>query len=162
MSPEPVLCLQDAPTAALPLAIPCGQNRLCENVTKCLFRPGKVPLYCIEFFKQHLKDGNWQLFNKIRVVRALRDLDWDADDMKAVLLSIKSGCFQKTVPDRIVTDLPGYDTVVADQYLVHWDEDEKKCVSDYHLATVSFSLKVAVISDDLGELSGVVTFHLSN
>ena len=139
-----------------------GALRLCAQDDNCEAEGSRQPLYCLEFFKTQLRIDQWQLFNERRASENMDKLDWSFHDLKKMLLGMRTFCFQKTVPNCTVNDLYGYETLDSDQYCVYWDEETSQCTRDYSSATVSLSLKIAVIEDDEGSLSGVVTFHLSN
>lgn len=139
-----------------------GIHRLCRADPTCQLARSKRPLYCLEFFKSNLRSDQWQIFNVRRADENREKLDWSWEDLRLMLLSMREYCFQKTVPNCEVVDLDGYSALDADQYRVYWNEDTKKCVTDFSLGTVSLSLKIAVISDALGILAGVVTFHVNS
>lgn len=135
-----------------------GSVMYCDEDQSC--RTSKRPLFCLEFFKQQVRDGNWDSFNKRRIEANLEKLEWDYHHLRDFLLGIKWG-FQRTVDNCQVHDIEGYEMVNADQYEVHWDEVAREARPSMRRETIPLSVKIAVISDEQGVISGAVTFHTS-
>lgn len=139
-----------------------GAKRLCSEALSCPVQASARPLYCLEFFKEQIRNDRWGIFNTRRTERSLDTLDWDYNTLRILLLNLQTFSFQKTVSNCTVNDLDGYEELDSDQYCVCWDEDNSVSVREISKATVILSLKIAVIEDSEGVLSGVVTFHPSN
>jgi len=69
--------------------------------------------------------------------------------------------FQKVAPNCKINEFPGEDFVDADQYEVHWDEETGTSCGNLFRATVSLSLKIAIMTTPDGQQAGVVTLHTS-
>jgi hypothetical protein len=137
-----------------------GTTRLCASDVRCdAIRP--LPTYCLKYFQEKVRQGKWSLFNRRRAEDELEDLKWSPQDLQDMLLGMKGG-YQKTFKNATVNDLPGYRSIDADQYIVYWNEEKKVALSSERGASVSLSLKIAIKEDEPDDVSGVVTFHISN
>lgn len=134
-----------------------GAFQFCADDSTC--RAVEKPLYCLRFFKEAIRNRLWQLFHRREAEKCMDKLEWNYHDLAEFLLAIHTGCFQKTIPQCEINEVEGYEFIDSDQYHAYWDEDNKKCVSINGSWTVSLSFKIAVIVDDEGTLSGVVTLH---
>lgn len=150
------------PTGASPVPLPASPNctgtfQYCLQDQTCNFV--RRPLYCLRYFKEALQAGNWHICNENSIEKALDNLGWNYKNVASVLLSLTNSDFQKTRENMIVNDLPGYDALDCDQYHIHWSDETKSRVGEHQDWDVGISLKIAVIVDDEGILSGLVTFH---
>lgn len=120
-----------------------------------------MALYHLNDFKELLASDNWCYFNRRRAIGTLDTLEWEDDYFLTVLDGLTEDDFQKTVANCKIEDYPFAEYVDADQYEIHWDVDEharRQFITD---STVSLSLKIAVITNEHGQIAGVVTFHTS-
>ena len=85
----------------------------------------------------------------------------NTDDLEELLLALHTDDFQKTVPNCKINDIENQDYVDADQYESHWDETNCARCAYPSNKTLSFSLKIAIVTSLQGPLSGLVTFHFS-
>lgn len=126
----------------------------------------KNPLYDLATFQALVASGRWNIWNT-RAEEWKEELLWSDDDMEFFLNSIQGvqqqvkRDFRKVVPDCTVTLLPGVSAVDVDLYVVWWDESRHcRCRQDTPGAR-EFSVKIAIVPDVDGSLSGVVSFHPS-
>lgn len=119
--------------------------------------------YCsLDEFKLLVRDGRWSYLNERRAFKTMRKLDWTDDNVAEVLLGLSERHdFQKQVRNCEINDFPGQDRIDADQYEIHWNEDEKMGKNSPMGGTVSLSLKIAIAEDVDGSFAGLVSFHLS-
>lgn len=120
-----------------------------------------MALYPLEEFKSLVLSSNWTFLNEERPFRTLEKLDWNKDNLAQVLNGLHQDDFQKTVPKCKINNFVSEDFVIADQYEVHWDENEGARQPYQTNTTVSLSLKIAIMTNSEGQLAGIVTFHLS-
>lgn len=121
-----------------------------------------MALYNLEKFKALVRAGEWDYLNRRRTLKNLDKLQWSDDDLLRMLYALsEQRNFQKTVPDCKVNDCNCQDYVHADQYEIHWDEDQGVSQLGPMPGTISLSLKIAILNDDAGEFSGIVVFHTS-
>lgn len=155
------LTIRELPNVNSELVTQCCEGKFlyCSLDSNCTL--SKKPLYCLSFFQLQVKNSNWYVFNERRVDRTLDILSWNDDDLVKLMLGIRNHCFQKTVRSCKVNDLHGYETVDGDQYEVHWDEENHIALTSLQGASISLSLKLAIVSDDQGIASGLVTIHPS-
>jgi hypothetical protein len=118
-----------------------------------------MALYPLQDFQALVASTKWCYLNERRAFRALDNLGWTDDDLAKLLCGINPSDFQKTVPNCAIQDFPGEDLVNADQYAVYWDEDTGTSCGDIYKATVSLSVKIAIMTTPDGQSAGVVTFH---
>jgi len=118
-----------------------------------------MALYNLKEFQTLVISSNWSYFNERRAFKSLDNLDWNDDDLAKLLCGIKETDFKKTFPKCIIHDFPGEEFVDADQYVVYWDEDTDTSCGNIHKATVSLSVKIAIITTSAGQIAGVVSFH---
>ena len=121
-----------------------------------------MALYKLEEFKSLVRSDECYCFNTSRANRTIEKLEWDDADFSKMLCGLAPSDFQKTVARCKVNDLQGYSVVNADQYEIHWDEDNGVRRNHPGNGTVSLSLKIAIVCDDQGTCAGVVTFHISS
>lgn len=117
--------------------------------------------YDLENFKRLISEKDIEIFNHRRVYNNLDKLNWDESYLKKVLMALSPNDFQKIVPNCKIEDHHSQSYVGADQYEIHWNEQNESRSERMNLNTISLSLKIAIISDDKGELAGMVTFHMS-
>jgi hypothetical protein len=120
-----------------------------------------MALYHLQDFQELVASSKWCCLNKRRAFRTLDKLGWSDDDLAKMLCSMRPNDFQKIVPKCKVNDFPGEDYVDADQYEVHWNEEVAASCGNLMDATVSLSLKIAIVTGLDGQKAGVVTFHIS-
>lgn len=128
-----------------------------------------MAIYSLDEFKTLVSSTNWSYFNEARTFKHLLKLDWGDDELVNVLCSLDSKeDFRKSFYNQIVNDLPGKLTVNADHYIIFWDTDDwvrrtydwvKR--QNYPISTVELSIKIAIVENEVGQLAGVVNFHLS-
>jgi len=126
------------------------------------------PRYDLEKLKNLIRSGAWGYLNTDRIDRTLDDLGW-TDQNVALLIcalsperTVNGGDFVKVTDNCKIAHLAGVPTVDADQYRIFWDEAAGKRMETYAVGSSSeFFVKIAVVEDDQGELTGVVSFHLS-
>jgi hypothetical protein len=119
-----------------------------------------MALYQLDDFKSLLSSDNWDYFNRRRAFGTLDKLEWEDDYFLTVLCSLTENDFQKTVPNCKIEDYLFAEYVDADQYELHWDE-ESHVRTSLEGATVSLSLKIAIITNEHGRIAGIVTLHTS-
>lgn len=126
---------------------------------------GMSPKYELDIIKQLVRSDAWGYLNKHRIFQTLDNLDWGDDQVVSVICGLNAaivpgGDFKKTVPNCSVTCLPGCNTVDADMYRIHWDEEacvrRPDCVPG---VTIELSLKLAIVNIGNGRLTGLVTLH---
>lgn len=122
-----------------------------------------MALYPLEEFKSLVKADNWMYFNTKLPFNTLDNLEWEDSDFLNVLYGLTDYDFQRTVNNCKIENYPYADVVVADQYEIYWDTENlvrlgHKLISS---TTVILSLKIAIISNEHGRMSGVVTVHPS-
>lgn len=126
----------------------------------------KNPLYDLAVFKALVVDGRWNIWNP-RAEKWKDELKWTDPMMEFFLNSIQGvqqqtkRDFSKVVPDCTVTLLPGVDVVDVDLYAVWWDESLHCRCRPGTQGAREFSVKIAIVPDVDGGLSGVVSFHPS-
>ena len=120
-----------------------------------------MALYPLNDFKALVSASAWDYLNRNRAFRTLDRLGWAEATLEQLLLALHFDDFQKTVSNCKINDFENQDYVAADQYEIHWDETN--CARSAHSSnqTISFSLKIAIVTSSQGPLSGLVTFHLS-
>ena len=119
-----------------------------------------MALYQLTDFKKLLGSDNWTYFNRRRAIGTLDKLEWEDEYFLTVLSSLTDNDFQKTVLTCKIEDYPFAEYVDADQYEIHWNEESHIRTTLEH-ATVSLSLKIAIITNRHGQIAGVVTLHTS-
>jgi hypothetical protein len=120
-----------------------------------------MAIYNLEEFQILVKATRWHYLNERRTFKHLDKLNWSDEEFTIMLSSLTVKDFKKSFQNNKVNDYPGLDYVDADQFVIHWDMDEhvrKDRASD---STMELSMKIAIIRDTLGNLSGIVDFHLS-
>lgn len=119
--------------------------------------------YCsLEEFKALVREGNWAYLNERRAFKTKEKLGWSDNDVAEILLGLNGQKdFQKSVSNRRVNDFAGHEFIDADQYEIHWHEEEKIGKREPMRGTVSLSLKIAVAEDADGRFAGLVSFHIS-
>lgn len=127
-----------------------------------------MALYDLAQLQQLISDGQWDFLNEVsgrrwygEAYKLMDKLDWTESDVAEMLCGLTGNDWQKTVPDCIVNNLPDVDTVSADQYEIHWDEEEKCSRSEPQAGCISLSLKLALVQDSNGQFVGLVTLHTS-
>ena len=120
-----------------------------------------MAIYRLNDFKNLLATENWDYFNRRRSIATLDKLDWSDDYFLTFLNSLVEEDFQKTVSNCKIEDYPFAEYVDADQYVVHWDVDEHVRRQLITGSTLSLSLKIAIITNEHGQIAGVVTIHTS-
>lgn len=116
----------------------------------------------LDEFKTLVREGNWAYLNERRAFKTKEKLGWTDDNVAEVLLALNERQdFQKSVSDRKVNDFPGHDFIDADQYEIHWHEEEKVGKRGPMPGTVSLSLKITVAEDADSRFAALVTFHIS-
>lgn len=120
-----------------------------------------MALYSLVDFKKLLASENWSYFNRRRAIGTLDNLNWADKYFLTVLNSLTEDDFQKTVATCKIEDYPFAEYVDADQYEIHWDEEEHVRRPSLVNSTLSLSLKIAIITNDHGQIAGVVTLHTS-
>lgn len=120
-----------------------------------------MALYSLDDFKKLLASENWSYFNRRRAIGTLDNLNWADKYFLTVLNSLTEDDFQKTVATCKIEDYPFAEYVDADQYEIHWDEEEHVRRPSLVNSTLSLSLKIAIITNDHGQIAGVVTLHTS-
>lgn len=124
-------------------------------------RKMQKPLYSLDEFKQLVKDGRFMYFNLNNCFKTQEKYNWSDENVDSILYAIRPKDFQKTIPNRLVNDCPGYTTVDADQYEIYLNEENFECVDSVEQCTVVLSIKIAIIISHDGKLAGTVTFHTS-
>lgn len=120
-----------------------------------------MALYNLNEFKSLLASGNWMYFNERIPHKTLDNLSWDDDYLIQVLSGLSASDFQHTVNDCKIENYPYADIVDADQYELFWDTDNHVRQTSINNKTISLSLKIAIISNEHGRISGIVTFKPS-
>lgn len=109
-----------------------------------------------------MREGNWAYLNERRAFKTKEKLGWSDNDVAEILLGLNGQKdFQKSVSNRRVNDFAGHEFIDADQYEIHWHEEEKIGKREPMRGTVSLSLKIAVAEDADGRFAGLVSFHIS-
>ena len=103
-----------------------------------------MALYQLNDFKKLLTSGDWTYFNRRRAIGTLDKLEWEDDYFLLVLDNLTENDFQKTVSTCKIEDYPFAEYVDADQYEIHWNEEELIRQPSLEGATVSLSLKIIV------------------
>ncbi len=88
-------------------------------------------------------------------------LEWTNDDVKAMLLGLTEDDFQKPVSNCAICGIPGRPFIDADQYEIHWDDEERHRSDEPRMGCISISLKIALVRDLDGSWTGLVTMHSS-
>jgi hypothetical protein len=88
-------------------------------------------------------------------------MGWEDADAKAMFLGLTDFDFQKTVSNCRIHALPGIGYIDADQYEIHWDDENQCRHNKPQPGCISISLKIALIQDDDGSCMGLVTMHSS-
>lgn len=120
-----------------------------------------MALYQLDDFKRLVGSDNWCYFNRRRAIGTLDKLEWEDDYFLLVLCNLTEDDFQKTAPTCKIEDYPFAEYVDADQYEIHWDEENRVRRTSLVGATVSLSLKIAIITNEQGQIAGLVTLHTS-
>jgi hypothetical protein len=126
---------------------------------------GMIPKYDLDTIKQLVRSDSWGYLNERRIFQTLDNLEWGDDEVVSVICALSAalvpdGDFKKTVPACSVTCLPGCNTVDADMYRIHWDEEACTRRPDFvRGVTVELSLKLAIVDTGDGKLTGLVTLH---
>lgn len=120
-----------------------------------------MAIYHLKDFKNLLTSDNWSYFNRRRSIATLDKLDWSDDYFLTFLNGLVEEDFQKTVTNCKIEDYPFAEYVDADQYEIHWDVDEHVRRQSITGSTLSLSLKIAIITNDHGQIAGIVTIHTS-
>lgn len=120
-----------------------------------------MALYQLNDFKKLLSSENWCYFNRRRAIGTLDHLNWDDEYFLTALNGLTEDDFQKTVAKCKIEDYPFAEYVDADQYQLHWDEEEHVRRPSLVGSTVCLSLKIAIITNEHGQIAGVVTLHTS-
>jgi len=124
-----------------------------------------APKYDLEIIKQLVQSDDWAYLNERRIFQTLDNLGWGDAEVVSVICglnanNVPAGDFQKTVPNCSVSCLPDCNTVDADMYRIHWDEEAGVRQPDLVLGiTVELSLKLAIVEDSNGKFTGLVTLH---
>lgn len=119
-------------------------------------------LHDLPTFQQLVTSSNWGYLNERRPFRTRDKYGWTNDDIAAILCALTVHDFQKTVPNcEVQTAFDGCDFVVADQYSIFWDDENKQRRSMWSMETTDLSLKIAIVTDSEGQLAGLVTIHSS-
>lgn len=121
-----------------------------------------MAIYNLEEFKSLVKANRWHYLNERRTFKHLDKLDWSDEDFTTMLDCLTTDDFKKSFSNNKVNDYPNLDYVDADQFVIHWDMDEHVRKDRASSSTLELSMKIAVISDAIGNLSGIVDFHLSS
>ena len=120
-----------------------------------------MALYSLNDFQTLVSASAWDYLNLYRATQTLDILSWANADLEELLLALHTDDFQKTVPNCKINDFENQDYVDADQYEIHWDETNCARCAYPSNKTLSFSLKIAIVTSLQGPLSGLVTFHFS-
>ncbi|TKC81629.1 type II toxin-antitoxin system MqsR family toxin [Trinickia terrae] len=127
-----------------------------------------MPYFDLTRLQELVSKDCWDFLNEVdgrswfgRAWKLMDDLGCTNEDVKAVLLGLTPADFQKTRFDCAVSTLPGHPTVIADQYEIHWDDEKRRRVERPLCGCISLSLKVTVVEDENGDLTGLVTLHSS-
>lgn len=119
--------------------------------------------YCsLDEFKALVKEGNWTYLNKRRATNTKEKLGWSDNEVAEMLLGLNGQTdFQKPVANCKVNDFLEQEFINADQYEIHWHEEEKIGKRGPMPGTISLSLKIAIAEDADGVFAGLVTLHTS-
>lgn len=118
--------------------------------------------FCLHDLQELVRKGAWNYMNTRRTYRHLDDLDWGEEHVIRVLLALEPTDFEKTVPNcKVHERWCPEDLVLADQYCIPWDL-ENHCRAPDHVAyPFALSIKLSLVKESNGDLTGVVTFHPS-
>ena len=120
-----------------------------------------MAIYKLEEFQNLVKATRWHYLNERRTFKHLDKLEWSDEDFIKMLYGLIPDDFNKSFLNNKVNDFPGLDYVDADHFVVHWDMDDNVRRDKAGSSTMELSIKIAVIKDGLGNLAGIVDFHLS-
>ncbi|UVA80486.1 hypothetical protein [Pandoraea commovens] len=127
-----------------------------------------MPLYDLKKLQELIRDGQYQYLNeedgrKWRGLawKTMDNLGWEEEDLVKMLLALDECHWQTTAQNCAVGNCYGLQGVDADQYEIHWDEDEGVWREAPQLGLISISLKLALIQLPSGDMAGLVTLHSS-
>jgi len=120
-----------------------------------------MALYQLDEFKSLLASDNWAYFNRRLPIQTLDNLGWEDSDLLTMLFGLSDNDFQHTVPKCKIENYPHADYVDADQYEIYWDTENLVRQTLITETTLCMSLKIAIITNKYGRISGLVTLKPS-